>query len=139
MGFAEVNVCWHKLTPRNRLHECTIGWFESLHLLVVYNRREMNPPCHMFGGTAILSINKVVGHVMGSNRDPTGLGRWNWTKYRGHQGIVFWFACGYWPCLPTGDDKALSVYAQHQKYFDDEKDNVCPREAFTRHLKKAIE
>ncbi len=56
MGFAEVNVCWHKLTPRNRLHECTIGWFESLHLLVVYNRREMNPPCHMFGGTAILTI-----------------------------------------------------------------------------------
>ena len=31
MCFPEVNVCWHKLSPHNRLEEHTLGWFETLH------------------------------------------------------------------------------------------------------------
>ena len=31
MCFPEVNVCWHKLAPCNRLEERTMGWFEMLH------------------------------------------------------------------------------------------------------------
>ena len=37
MCFPEVNVCWHKLTPCNRLEEQTLGWFKMMHRLVAYN------------------------------------------------------------------------------------------------------
>jgi len=37
VNFAEVNVCWHKVSPRDRLEERTLGWFETLHRSVAYN------------------------------------------------------------------------------------------------------
>jgi len=33
----------------------------------------------------------------------------------------------------------FSVYPQHGRYFDEKKDNVCPRQAFVRDIGKAIE
>jgi hypothetical protein len=40
MCFPKVSVCWHKLTPCNRLEEQTLGWFETMHRLVAYNVRD---------------------------------------------------------------------------------------------------
>jgi tRNA A37 threonylcarbamoyltransferase TsaD len=40
MCLPEVNICWHKLSPRNRLEERTMGWFETLHQLVAYNYQD---------------------------------------------------------------------------------------------------
>jgi hypothetical protein len=40
MCFPEVNICWHKLSPRNRLEERTLGWFETLHRSVAYNYQD---------------------------------------------------------------------------------------------------
>ena len=40
MCFPEVNICWHKLAPQNRLEEWTLGWFETLHRLVAYNYQD---------------------------------------------------------------------------------------------------
>jgi hypothetical protein len=40
MCFPEVNVCWHKLAPCNRLEERMMGWFETLHWSVSYNSRD---------------------------------------------------------------------------------------------------
>ena len=40
MCFPKVNVCWHKLTPCNRLEERTLGWFETLHQSVASNYQD---------------------------------------------------------------------------------------------------
>ena len=95
MCFPEVNVCWHKLAPRNRLEERTMGWFEMLHRSVSYNFRDRMTSRHQFGGTAIFSINNAASRVMGSGRDSTGLGRWTWTRFRGRNGIATRIVCAY--------------------------------------------
>jgi hypothetical protein len=79
MCFPEVNICWHKLAPHNRLEERTMGWFETMHRSVSYNFRDQMTSRHQFGGTAIFSINNAASRVMGTGRDATGLGRWTWT------------------------------------------------------------
>ena len=134
MCFPEVNVCWHKVAPRNRLEERTMGWFETLHRSVSYNSRDQITSRHQFGGTAIFSINNAASRVMGSGRDSTGLGRWTWTRFRGRNGIATRIVCAYRLCTPAGSDKVFSVYAQHQRFFDDQRDDICPREAFIRDL-----
>jgi hypothetical protein len=120
MCFPEVNVCWHKLTPRNRLEERTLGWFETMHRSVAYNYRDREAKRHQYGGTAILSINNAACRVMGSGRDATGLGRWTWTRFRGRNGITTRIICAYRPCIPAGANKVCSVYAQHQRFFDEQ-------------------
>jgi len=37
VNFPEVNECWHKVIPRNRLEERTLRWFKTLHRSVAYN------------------------------------------------------------------------------------------------------
>jgi hypothetical protein len=38
-----------------------------------------------------------------------------------------------------GPDKVFSVYAQHQQFFDEQRDDICPREAFIRDLCKDLD
>jgi hypothetical protein len=89
---------------------------------------------HQFRGTAIFSINNAASRVMGSGRDSTGLGRWTWTRFHGRNGIATRIVCAYQPCIPVGSDKVFSVYVQHQLFFDDQLEDICPREAFIRDL-----
>ena len=72
--------------------------------------------------------------MLDSNHDPTGLGQWAWTRYRGRNSIITRVVCAYRPCLPMGTDKVYSVYTQHQCYWDAKHIDVCPREAFTTDL-----
>ena len=71
---------------------------------------------------------------MGSGRDTTGLGHWTWTRFRGRNGIITRIICAYRPCIPAGVNKVFSVYAQHQRFFDERLDDICPWEAFIRDL-----
>jgi hypothetical protein len=139
MCYPEVNVCWHKLTQRNRLEERMMGWFEMLHRSVAYNYQERSATRYQYGGTAIFSINNAASRVMGSGRDSTGLGRWAWTRFRGQNGIITRVVCAYRPCAPADTDKTLSVYAQQQWYFDEQLDDICPREAFIRDLSEDLD
>jgi hypothetical protein len=38
-----------------------------------------------------------------------------------------------------GTDKIFSVYAQQQRFFNEQLDDICPREAFVRDLCKEID
>jgi hypothetical protein len=95
MNFLEVNVCWHKVSPRNRLDEHMMGWFETLHKSAAYNVREGSPCRQQFRGNVILSINNVAHQVLKSGRDETGLGQWVWTQYQGQNGIITRVVCAY--------------------------------------------
>jgi hypothetical protein len=115
-----------------------MGWFEMLHRASACNTKEKDARRHQYGGNAIFSINNVVHHVLKSGKDGTGLGQWVWTRvwtrYRGRNSIVTRVVCAYHPCKPTGDNKVHSVYTQHQHYFDEKQDDICPGEAFVRDL-----
>ena len=139
MCLSEVNVNWSKVATRHKLDERTFGWFEQMSRKVAWNTRSDSNKKQLFGGVAMLSINDAVSKVMrGGKRDPTGLGRWIDTPYRGRNGMVMRVVCAYRPCVPSGDRSSQSVYAQHQQYFDGKRDDVCPRKAFIRDLGKEI-
>jgi hypothetical protein len=134
MAFPEVNVCWHRVQSQHRLEERTLGWFETLHRSIAYNHKEHDARRQQYGGNVLLSINNAAHRVMEAGRDSSGLGRWTWTRYRGRNNITTRVICAYRPCFPTGSDKSFSVYTQHQRYFDERNDDICPREAFIRDL-----
>ena len=52
------------------------------------------------------------------------------TCFQGQNGIITRIVCAYQPCTPTGTDKVFSVYAQHQQFFDEQHDDICPQDAF---------
>jgi len=47
--------------------------------------------------------------------------------------------CAYQPCLPSGINNVFSVYAQHGRFFDLKKDDICPRQAFVRDIGKELD
>jgi hypothetical protein len=131
VGMAELGICWHRLPTKDRLWERTRGWFESIKITAAYNLKEKKPQQAQWGGTALWSINNAVHRAIDSGHDSHGLGRWSWTRYQGRGNITLRVISAYRPCLSQGP---LTVYAQHQNYFDSEDVEGCPRELFTSHL-----
>ena len=74
--------------------------------------------------------------MMEGGKDPSGLGRWAWTRYRGRQGINLRIVVAYRPVLNTTGP--LSVWNQQKAYFENVDDDRCPREAFTDDLCKEV-
>lgn len=136
VGMAEMGICWHQLPMKDHLWEHTRDWFEAIKLSVAYNKKEPMPQQVQWGGTSVWSINKVVHHAIDSGEDPFGLGHWMWTHYWGHGNVTLQVICAYRPCKIPGP---LSVYAQHQMFFDTQDIKGCPRDLFTIHLLEEIE
>ena len=109
-------------------------WFD-LHCVkhvLAWNKTDQCRSVRQWGGTGILAIGQTAHHAAGSGIDPTNLGRWCWTRYRGSNGILFRLYSIYRPSdNSTGQ---LSVYAQHQRYLLDKGDNRPPRLAFLQDL-----
>ena len=82
------------------------------------------------------SINNAVHRATDSGADLSGLGRWSWTRYRGRGNVTLRVISAYRPCQSRGP---LTVYAQHQNYFDSKDIEGCPRELFTAHLLAEVE
>lgn len=89
-----------------------------------------------WGGTSIWSINNAAHRAFDSGSDPSGLGRWSWTRYRGRGNVTLRIISAYRPCDSQGP---LTVYAQHQNFFDDQDVDGCPRSLFITHLLTEID
>ena len=78
---------------------------------------------------------------MGVGYDPTGLGRWCWTRFRGKDCVVLRVVSVYLPVPPPGGNqpaKTRSVYQQHLNYFNRKKMEREPRAAFIADLDAAL-
>jgi hypothetical protein len=82
------------------------------------------------------SIGKSVHRIVGKGRDPSGLGRWVWTRYRGRDQITIRIFMAYRPNPPT--EGPCTVYAQHRHFLNTRQDDRCPRQAFLEDLCKDI-
>ena len=77
-----------------------------------------------------------VHQTQSTGQDPSGLGRWAWTRYRGRQGIHLRVVTAYRPVLNTSG--ALSVWNQQKAHFETKDDDRCPRAIFTDDMLKEI-
>ena len=74
---------------------------------------------------------------MGAGGDRAGLGSWMWARDRGNGGIVLRVVSVYRPC--TNKRGPLSVYAQHQNYFQGINDDTDPIVAWLRDFKAELQ
>ena len=79
---------------------------------------------------------KLHHYAMGAGTDPTGLGRWTWSRHRGKAGMKLRIVSIYQPCKNTAG--ALSVWSQHKQYLQNHNDDRNPRTAFLQDLKLAL-
>jgi hypothetical protein len=136
IGMVEMGICWHRLPLKDRLWERTRGWFESLKITAAYNRHDKQAPTAQWGGPSLWSLNNAAHRAIDSGSDPLGLGRWSWTRYHGRGNITLRIISAYRPCNSNGP---LTMYSQHQNYFDEENIEGCPRALFTSHLLTEID
>ena len=95
MGLTESNQHWKNVPIEDRLQERTRGWWENIHIKTAYY--QAFPLQHKFqpGGGSLWSLDTAAHRVMSACDDPTGLGRWVSTKYRGKHGISLRMVCAY--------------------------------------------
>ena len=73
---------------------------------------------HYPGDTA-LTMNATAKANMSSNGDdPTGIGRWNWTRLEGRYKIFSTWILAYRPC--TNKSRLSTTWSQHVRYFRDQ-------------------
>jgi hypothetical protein len=143
-GLAETNLKWCILPAASQFYERIRNTWPKTHTSLAYNRtvpsrdsRKLKGQSEFrqYGGVALLSTTQAAHRVSGSGRDPTGLGRWTWTSYKGRSSVSLKVVAAYRPCLSDG---ALSTFSQHVNYFHDQDDDRCPRQAFLDDLKKDV-
>ncbi len=136
MGLAETNVDWRLVKEDDKLHYQTKEWWEALH--ISHSNNTTSPPIKpkQYGGGSIFSINKATHRVISKGFDPSNLGRWTWTRYRGRNNHTLRVICGYCPNPPSGGP--FTVYAQHRQFFNTINDVRCPRSAFLTCVKEPL-
>ena len=124
-AMTEMNRYWPALPMQDRLYERTFKWWQSLHISQAFNK-DFKPLSDFHpGGTALFSRNHAASRAMKSGQDPSGLGRWTWTRYRGHKEITLRVVSAYCPVINKSGP--MSVYNQHKTYLDNHDDDRDPR------------
>jgi hypothetical protein len=139
LGLVELNRCWHLLPDKDKWNERTRGWWESSHCTMGYNRNDNTlSTAFQQGGSAIISVGQTSHRVIQSGRDPSGLGRWSWTLYRGKHNVTIRSVSVYRPCKPSIPGPN-SAYTQHKQYLDRIGDDRWPRDAIVEDLGQCID
>jgi hypothetical protein len=124
-GIIEVNLNFKLLGPKARWHD-RFSHAPNHHSSVAWKEHVFSKSRWNFGGVANILDTDFTHRVNESGNDPSGLGRWTWTTFRGVRIIT-----GYRPCVDYSDsDKPNSVYSQHERHFATKKDGRDPRQAF---------
>jgi hypothetical protein len=83
-GIAETNICWQKMGHKQQFWDRTKGWFDNRSVNYANNVNEpLISTRGQPGGVASLAIDRLATKVDTSGRDPSGLGRWIWTRFVG--------------------------------------------------------
>jgi hypothetical protein len=135
-ALVEMNVNWKQVSSQNCLENCTLEWWDSSRWSYSYNKQTQTTAKSLAGGTAVLTISDTTARVWSSNHnDPTGLGRWTGTRYRGRGQRHIMVIAAYRPHDHTSPS---TVAGQHSTYLANQGDARDPQTAFLQDLTKFI-
>ena len=97
------------------------------------NNKHENIEKMQYGGTAVFAYDLFSYMVRASGCDNTGLGRWSWLQLEGHKDRRVRVISAYNPCR-TPTNHYATVYSQHKRFFNSNRQDVCPRKQFRRDL-----
>ena len=138
VGLAEVNQHWRAISSDHHWRHRTLSWWETSHSTIAYNIKDVKTSSSFQpGGMILQSINKAAHRIIESGRDPSGLGRWSWTLYRGKHNMTLRVICAYRPCIPSSAG-VQTTFVQHQRVFNAQGLDRNPRQAILDDLGVAI-
>jgi hypothetical protein len=106
---------WSKSKGRDKWHESTGA--SRVHSNFAHNIRELLDTDRLQpGGTAIVVAPTLQSRCQEKGQDPTGLGRWAWTRLQGTSDYNTSMFSAYRPCLPSGPG-VNTVYAQQARHL----------------------
>ena len=138
MGFTEVNKNWYMIDPEQGWRARTRSWWEAAKSVEAHNVKDCGGSAFQPGGNLLHCIDRLTHRVRESGRDPSGLGRWSWLRFRGRHDITTTLICAYRPCKPSRNTGINTVYSQHLRYMDDIGDERDPRQAILEDLTRFI-
>ena len=103
-GMTEVGLKWSKVDHRDQWHHRVEGKLDQ-RAIFGYNKHENQwSEQQQWGGTGLVTTDSMQYSMAGSGVDPSGLGRWCWSRYsRGQQ--VTRVICVYRPGRPRMTSK----------------------------------
>jgi hypothetical protein len=138
-GIPETDLYWPRVRANLQLHERVKEWWEqdTVHTVRAHNQNQKCDSVTQWGGTAQISQGQAAFRVMESGRDPTRLGRWVWTLYRGKGNRRLRVVTAYRPCKKN-DSSPYATWTQHRNYFRGKKLEREPRTAILEDLQTEI-
>lgn len=128
LGMTESNVNWNKMQSAHRWNTRINNWWECNTSIMAFNTTDLQLKKFQPGGTIMTSIGKAAHRVIKQGKDPSNLGRWCWSLYRGKHDVKLRIITLYRPCQPTSAG-TNTAYSQQLRYFDAKNDERCPRAA----------
>ena len=120
IGIAETNICWH-LSQNGPFQERIKKWRHTsaphlqtnLHSSIAYNELDPLSKEYQIGGVALLTRGGLSCRITDKGDDPTKLGRWSWTDYRGLKELKLRVVCAYRLMNTCNSGGTERVHAQH--------------------------
>ena len=134
----ELGIALHMTKHQDRIHERMRDHRWGRIRISATNNRHESIDKMQFGGTMAMAMNSTAARVHASGADETGLGRWAWLLFEGHNSYRTRVISAYIPCKQQGK-KDATVYAQHQRYYNSKGKNGCPRRNMIIELTDQIE
>ena len=136
----EWNKYWPDVPTEERPQERMRRWFKRPpHINLAYLKEAKHRKGqHLHGGTGVISIDEAACRIRGMGRDPSGMGRWCYTRYQGKGGKATRFYSAYRPCKSASSSGGLTVYSQQISEMVKKDDLRCPRVAFLDDLRAEI-
>jgi len=137
---AEVGLCWNNIPMEDRWAERTYkGPLAAHRYKFGYNvhASKKTKKKVQWGGTGILSLHDTVHRTPQSGTDPSGLGRWTWTRIQGREGFWLRVVSAYRPVHNTTE--LGSTYQQHLRFLRSRNKRKDPRDQFLIDLKQQLQ
>ena len=82
---------------------------------MAYNTTDEASKVCQRGGCLQLLRNQADNSYIASGQDPTGLGRWTWTRHQGKGNVTLKVYTAYRTCPPTTNIGSSTIHKQHQR------------------------
>jgi hypothetical protein len=105
----ETNIDWRLMKEEDRLRFYTKERWNDMHISFSHDTTNSSITPHQFGGTILCSIDKATHRVTERGADPSKLGRWTYTRYKGWNNHTLRIISRYRPNPPNGP---FTVYSQ---------------------------
>ena len=116
--FQETGLNWKKIDEASQWTERTRTTGLRLNSNFQFNSTEMDrSEALQAGGVAVITTcSTLTPRCSSSGGDPSGLGRWAWTRIEGSDNRHTHMISVYRPCEPTGPGPG-TVYEQHRRFY----------------------